>query len=64
MGLMNDLFGSPRRKKKSRRKSTWIADGTHHTKAAAMKRARALRKSGHRTRVGKMPNGSYYVFKR
>ena len=65
MGLMHDLFGSGRkRKKKARRKSAWVADGSHQTKRAASNRAKSLRASGYKTRVFKLPNGNYSVFKK
>jgi hypothetical protein len=63
VGLLGDLIGTRRKKKKVSRRSRWIADGTHQTKRAATKRATILRKSGYRTRITKLPNGSYYVFK-
>lgn len=64
MGLMRDLFGTKKRKKKGRRHSAWIEDGAHRHKSRAKKRAKKLRELHYKTRMAKLPNGMHVVFKK
>lgn len=65
MGML-DFLDEPRsRSKKHRRRSAWIEhEHRFTTKYTAQHACTALRREGFKTRITKLPNGTYIVFKK
>jgi hypothetical protein len=65
MGLLGFLDEPRRRKKKHRRRSAWIEhEHRYHTIYTAQHACVWLRKEGMKTKIVKLPNGTYAVFKK